>query len=310
MTMPTGLLEWGQAGAFNAIDDRSVLAGISASDGGLNGLLIAPTMTAGTGLVVNLGPWMAIADCGDGTKAMIGSRAAATFNETAGGASARADVLWADISPDSATWTLSLISEAAMVGRAGAFLGLILVPASASTSAAMDLRPGNARVLGPRLATFPGNTVASNAWTRMAAMTVPAYDAQVGAVYELEMWGNGTNPGASKLGLGFRVSFGGQVMSASFTFGTTAFTGGAFRAWVQARVICQAIGTTGQWISFMNGIETDTQVNVAPGNNNFGAATFSESTGFTTQDTTLDATFSVDAQWTLGQFVHQPCCHS
>src|SRR5262252_8870130 len=180
MTMPTGLLEWGQAGQFNAIDDRSAIAALWASAGGLPGLVSPPTLTAGSGLAITMGPWSAIVDCGDGTKAVIGSRAASTFNETAGGASARVDVLWADINPDNATWTLAIITEAAVVGRSGCFLGRIFVPASASTSAAMQLNPGNARMIGPwGRAQVVSNGYGGTGWGTLASMNIPAYDSDV-----------------------------------------------------------------------------------------------------------------------------------
>jgi hypothetical protein len=294
--MPTGLLEWGQAGQFNAIDDRSVVAALLAS-GNLTGLVVPPTLTPGSGLAITLGPWLAVVDCGDGTKAVIGSRASTTFNETSGGASARVDVIWADINPDNATWTISLITEAAMSGRLGCFLGLIFVPASASTSAAMQLNPGNARALGAwGRAQFPSLSYGGTGWGTLASMTIPAYDSDAGAIYEIEAWGNGTISQAGKTTLSMRANFGTTPMN-TITQGSTAFGNtNAFRWWAQIRLIVVSIGTNGVVRSMVNFTQAET-ANVAPGNGNFVAIPGSESSGTYPKDSTRDATFSLQASW-------------
>jgi hypothetical protein len=296
--MPTGLLEWGQAGQFNAIDDRSVIAALFASGVGTGGLVIPPTLTAGSGLAVTIGPWQAVVDCGDGTRAVIGSRASATFNETAGGASARADVLWADISPDNATWTVSLITEAAMAGRTGVFLGLILVPASASTSAAMDLRPGNERTLGPwGKAQFPNLTAGSTSFGTIASMVIPAYDSDVGAVYEIETWGNGSITQAGKSVLTLRLQVGSTVMQ-SIGFGAGCFGGSnSFRWWAVSRLIVVTLGTAGTVRSFIKGNVSEYNANISAGSGNFGEASSTESTGTYVKDSTRDATLVLQASW-------------
>jgi len=298
MTMPTGLLEWGQAGQFNAIDDRSAVAALYLAGGGLGGLVVPPTFTAGTGLSITMGPWSAIADCGDGTRAVIGSRASTTFNETAGGASARADVVWADINPDNATWTIALISEAAMAGRSGVFLGLILVPASVSTSAAMDLRPGNARRLGPiGKAQFPGTSYSGTGWGTLASMIIPAYDADIGAIYEIEAWGNGTLPSSGRSGFHLRANVGANAMT-SASWGSTAFGGSnLFRWWAQARIIVQTIGAGGTVVSFVKSNQSEYNTNLSPGNGNFVEAMSAEAAGNYPQDCTRDQTFSLQASW-------------
>jgi len=296
MTMPTGLLEWGQAGQYNGIDDRFTIGALHQA-GGLTGLVVPPTLAAGTGLAITMGPWSAVVDCGDGTRAVIGSRASTTFNETSGGASARADVIWADINPDNATWTISLITEAAMSGRLGCFLGLILVPASASTSAAMDLRPGNGRMLGVwGKAQFPGLSYGGTGWGTLASMVVPAYDSDVGAVYEIEAWGNGTITPANKQTLSFRPNFASTPMTTG-TFGSTAFgTTAAFRWWAVIRMIVQSLGTGGLVVSYLKANISET-ANVSPGNGNFAEMTMSESVGSYPRDSTRDVTLSLQASW-------------
>jgi len=297
MTMPTGLLEWGQAGQFNAIDDRSAIAALFANTGLSGGLVVPPTFTPGTGLAITMGPWLAVVDCGDGTKAVIGSRASSTFNETAGGASARVDVVWADINPDNATWTLALISEAAMSGRSGVFLGLIFVPASASTSAAMQLNPGNARTLGPwgRAQVTP-TSYGGTGWGTLASMTIPAYDSDVGAVYEIEAWGNGSIAQASKTTLSMRANFGSTPMNTIIQGSTAWGSTNAFRWWAVVRLIVVSLGTGGVCRSFINFAQDET-ANVSPSNGNFAFITGSESSGTYPKDSTRDATFSLQASW-------------
>ena len=298
MTMPTGLLEWGQAGQFNAIDDRSAIAALWASAGGLPGLVSPPTLTAGSGLAITMGPWLAIVDCGDGTKAVIGNRASATFNETAGGASARVDVLWADINPDNATWTLSLITEAQMTGRSGCFLGLIFVGASVSTSAAMTLNPGNSRRIGAwGGAQLYNQTVSGSGVGNLATMTIPAYDADVGATYELELWGNGTITSGNKTTLTFWPAIGANSY-VSAALGSTAFgNSNLFRWWAKARIIVVSTGTGGQVRSFIKANQSEWNTTVSPSNGNFAEVFAAEAAGTNAMDCTRAQTFAVKAQW-------------
>jgi len=142
--MTTGLLAWGQAGNYNAINDRLVIRAL----GGVQfGLTLAPTLSAGSGLVINVGPWLAIVDCSDGTSAVIGNTSSTTVSETAGGGADRTDVIWADINPDGASWSLSVITQAAASGRTGVALGTVFVPAGTATAAGMTLTPGSLRVI-------------------------------------------------------------------------------------------------------------------------------------------------------------------
>ena len=145
MTMPSGLLQWGQAGVYNAVDDRMV---ITALTNGRTGMARPVTLNAGNGLNVILrGGWLAIAAAGDGTSVVAGARDDVTFTVPAGGASARNDILWCDVSPDQATWTLALISQSQVAGRAGIQLGTISVPAGASLASQFGLQ-GNVSPYG------------------------------------------------------------------------------------------------------------------------------------------------------------------
>jgi hypothetical protein len=136
--LPSGPLLWGQAGIYDAIDDRLAVTTLAA---GTVGLVRPPTLTPGAGLLVNVGRWHGTADCGDGTLAVIGTRDTQAIEVPAGGATSRTDVLFAEVDPDDGTWTADLFTEAEVAGRLGTTLGTIGVPAGANGSAQFDLRP-------------------------------------------------------------------------------------------------------------------------------------------------------------------------
>lgn len=136
--LPGGPLMWGQAGEYDAIDDRLAVTALAA---GRVGLVRPPALTPGAGLTVNIGYWHGIADCEDGTLAVAGSRDTQTIDVPAGGATPRTDVLFADVDPDAGTWSADLYTEAEAATRAGLRLGTITVPAGANSAAQMDLRP-------------------------------------------------------------------------------------------------------------------------------------------------------------------------
>lgn len=139
MTAPTGLLAWGQAGEYNGIDDRRVIAALCRRASGI----VTPTVfSAGSGLAVTIGAgWLAVVDCGDGTNAVIGTSDTLTVTPAAGGGSARTDNVWVDIDADTAEWEINL--RANVTGRLGVSLGTITVPAGASTSGAMSFNPAD-----------------------------------------------------------------------------------------------------------------------------------------------------------------------
>ncbi len=301
-----GLLAWGQSGVYNGVDDREVILALYASGRGQprGGLVIAPTLTPASGLTFTIGPWAAVVDCGDGTKAVIGSRSTTSIDVNAGGGSARADVLWADISPDPATYQVSIITEAAMAGRAGVYLGLILVPASAGVATAMDPHPANARVLGLGKATFPETNSNKLSTTTHAQMTVPAYDAEVGAVYSLEIWGTGVNGASATRALILNATVGATTASENITIGSSAFAGftsAAFRLQARLRLICKSTGVAATWVIEMDTLMALTQVNVAPQNNNFmSAVAANPGSSVITQDSTRDFVITINSQWASG----------
>lgn len=126
---PTGLLMWGQAGAYNAVDDRFALAALCADKG-----IVRPALlTAGSGLTVNVAAgWLAIASCEDGTRAAVGSRQTHQVQLPAGGQAGITAYLWCDVDPDAGSWTLRVLSLAETIGRNGVSLARIDIPAGAN----------------------------------------------------------------------------------------------------------------------------------------------------------------------------------
>ena len=125
--MTTGLMEWGQAGSYNAPDDRRVITALMA--GRAVGVVNPVVLTAGSGLNVNVAAnWLAVVDCGDGTMGVAGAASALVVPGSAGDAGApRTDSLWCDINPTNGTFALVIIPQSAETGRQGIRLATITV---------------------------------------------------------------------------------------------------------------------------------------------------------------------------------------
>jgi hypothetical protein len=143
MTTPTGRLAYGQAGTYDAIDDRSVIRALSNNRTGLVG---ATEVAAGAGLAVTVaGGWLGIADCGDRTNAVAGSATATVVDASPGPPTGtREDLIWVDVDPDEGTWAMSVIPASASAGRPGLAVGSITVPANATLASQMTIRAGEA----------------------------------------------------------------------------------------------------------------------------------------------------------------------
>lgn len=152
---------------------------------------------------------------------------------------------------------------------------------------------------GAQPASFPGLTATAATLTSLGSFSIPAGDADVGAVYEIEIWGNGSQ-GTTQQALGLQVVLGGNNL-ATVTFGTNAAGGASsqFRLWVSGRAICHTTGAGGTWTTLINATVArfDGSPNLAVGNANFAAGTSSESTGTTAVDTTAAQTLGVSAAW-------------
>jgi hypothetical protein len=140
MTTPSGKLMWGQAGAYDGVDDRAVIAAVS---GFRTGLVNLPVITAGTGLNLTVrAGWAGIADCGDGTSAVVGARTDQTVTALPGPATgSRTDYIWCDVQPDAGTWSLTVINATAAAGRSGLPVATLTVPANASLASQMSIAP-------------------------------------------------------------------------------------------------------------------------------------------------------------------------
>jgi len=218
---PTGLLMWGQAGVYNAVDDRYLIAALSGSDKGV--VRPARLIAGGIGLTVNIqAGWLAVASCEDGTQCVVGSRQMQYVQVAAGPATGtRTDYLWCDVNPDAGTWTLRVISQAQTIGRNGVSLARIDVPAGANLSTHLQfsqmvptLRPRSDGTwrdtnftpveLTPRYPIAPHQIQAHRAWKLTAygagnlgvSLTNPLFDARSG--WEGSGWVNFDIAGAAR----------------------------------------------------------------------------------------------------------------
>lgn len=155
--------------------------------------------------------------------------------------------------------------------------------------------------VGAQQSFFPVNTVTSilPSLGNLAAMTIPAGDAEGGAVYEIEVWGSGTQASGTRVAPEFAVVLGGTTMS-TVQFGITAWSAvsQSFRWVAVGRAINHTTGAGGTWSSYLLVTTADSVTNTSPGNANFATAFSCEIASTATVDTTADQTLSVSAGWT------------
>ena len=108
MTTPAGLLRWGQSGRYSAREDRQVITALAGKRAGIvTAVRLSPAL--GLGIAVDPG-WLAIAECGDGTFAVLTSDDGAEVQAAQGGAEAREDELWAIVTdPEAAQYRLAVL---------------------------------------------------------------------------------------------------------------------------------------------------------------------------------------------------------
>jgi Collagen triple helix repeat (20 copies) len=137
MTTPQ-LLRWGQSGRYAAWDDRQVITALAARQ---TGIAAPVTMSPAGGLIILIDPgWLALADCGDGTVAVLTSPVSLEAAAQPGGEDDRTDELWAVITdPEHAEFRLAVRPEGQ--GGAGVMLGTVQVPAGAASAEDMTLIP-------------------------------------------------------------------------------------------------------------------------------------------------------------------------
>lgn len=159
---------------------------------------------------------------------------------------------------------------------------------------------GQQRMPSTAPATFPGNTVTQAALTTLASATYPANDATVGAVYELEVNGNGVW-GSTQQSLQLAVVFAGNTMS-TITLGANYMAAGLnFRWKARCRIICTNTGAGGTWKSEIEGhcsvTGTSLLTSGASSNNPTNSFFSCESSGSTAVDTTANQTLALQAAW-------------
>ena len=139
--MTTGQYEYGQGGTYQAADDRRMITALAS--GKTAGIVTPVALTAGAGLnVVVAAGWLAVAGAGDGTLGVLGSPSAITVPANAGDpGAARTDALWADVSPTTGLFTLSVMPQSSVAGRIGIQLATLTVPANANLASAFTLAP-------------------------------------------------------------------------------------------------------------------------------------------------------------------------
>lgn len=187
--VPYGLLMWGQAGVYNAVDDRLAVAGMVDSQ---VGVVRPPTVEPGNGLDLTIQPpWLAVADCGDGTRAVCGSRQTHTLTETGGPQTGqRIDHIWCETRPDDGLWLLKLVPEAQTVGLPGVSLGRVTVPAGANTASAMTF----SRLVPTmgRHAEAAGYDVSGTTWANITPdYPIPPYALEPGTTFRVSVYGEG-----------------------------------------------------------------------------------------------------------------------
>ena len=232
MTTPTGKLMWGQAGAYDGIDDRAVIRAVT---GGRTGMATAAVVTPASGLQMTVkGGWLALVDCGDGTTAVVGSRTDQVVTGLAGpGSGSRVDYIWADVQPDLATWTLSVINASAAAGRTGVAVATLTVPANATlasqfTIAATAIGATEQRLLASVGTTDTGVRTATTWAAATTVITAPA-TVQPNHYYRVRLITDSLMPlGAAAVamrgGIGYRVAGAADTTSVLYRSATLAGT--------------------------------------------------------------------------------------
>jgi Collagen triple helix repeat (20 copies) len=132
------LLRWGQSGRYAAWDDRQVITALAAR---ATGIVTPAAMSPGEGLNILVDPgWLALADCGDDTVAVLTAPITLEAAAQPGGLEDRTDELWAVITdPEHAEFRLAVRPEGQ--GGPGVMLGTVEVPAGAGSAEDMTLIP-------------------------------------------------------------------------------------------------------------------------------------------------------------------------
>jgi hypothetical protein len=252
VTMPMGKLAWGQAGNYDASDDRAVITAVTA---GRVGLVRPVVASAGAGLAVIIrGGWVGVASCEDFTSGVVGTRDELVVQANPGpGTGSREDVVWCDTNPEEGTFQLSVRTRADAAGRTGIPLVWITVPANANLANQMNLRPVDASIERRLMAYQPRNDTAvrtSTSFLASAGFECPSGDVTMepGQWYRVRYVTNSAQlvaapngfreNGELRIGIGYRAA--GQAPASSVLAREAAFNfsfiGGVTPGYQQAEV--------------------------------------------------------------------------
>jgi hypothetical protein len=146
MTTPaTGKLAWGQAGNYDAHDDRGVITAVTA---GRLGLVRPVRVQAGAGLQILIsGGWVGVASCDDFTSAVVGTTDDMVVEAIPGPASgSRQDVVWCQTNADEGTFQLQVMPRTATAGLSGIPLVNIIAGQGANLASQMNITSVDASV--------------------------------------------------------------------------------------------------------------------------------------------------------------------
>jgi hypothetical protein len=252
VSMPMGKLAWGQAGNYDASDDRAVITAVTA---GRVGLVRPVRASAGAGLTVLItGGWVGVASCEDFTSGVVGSRDELAVQANPGpGTGSREDVVWCDTNPEEGTFQLSVRTRADAAGRTGIPLVWITVPANANLASQMNLRPVDASIERRLMSYATRNDTAvrtSTSFLASAGFECPSGDVTMepGQWYRVRYVTNSAQlvaaasnfreNGELRIGIGYRAAGQGPASSAlareaAFNF---SFVGGVTPGYQQAEV--------------------------------------------------------------------------
>ena len=159
-------------------------------------------------------------------------------------------------------------------------------------------------MLGLKKAFQPNLTITAQTWRDWARLQIPAYDAEVGAVYSLEVWGGGQQGSPNRIELDISCALNGAVMSAygRHAFDAIAGVGGLFRQWIRVPGGLPLGWDRRDIPGHDQGEQTATSQPIGINNINMNTV-FACDTGSNviTADTTRDITFAIQAQWLGGQ---------
>lgn len=160
---------------------------------------------------------------------------------------------------------------------------------------------------GAQACSFPNNSNLNNTTLNtLGTWTIPAGDASVGAVYEMEIWGNGawSNVNTAAGALTLTVVAGGNSMSTVTLGGAYMLASSAFRFRVAGRIMCETTGVGGTWTSLIFGEcsvnGTSLLSSGASSSNATSGFVSCDGTGTTVIDTTGSIVLGVSSLWGSG----------